>query len=610
MKIFMLIMAAAIIAAYCASCGGGGGGTASSTTTTTPGTQPTGIPGAPLLNTVLLPYASTTATLPTLWSVDGNCSDFYSSGVQKAGPNNTNTTISITNALLEGNNSFSATCKNSAGTSGPSTSYGIILDTTAPGAPTLATALSTTTNAASVTISITVSYDWLIESRVNNGAWTVVLQRMPDFTDTNYDTKITRDYTQSLVNGLNTINIRATDRAGNVGSSYLPLTITSSATGGGTTTNPAAPTISCSHSTNGLTLTSTFTITGSGCTSATMYWGNDPSGNSNTNITCSGGVFSKTFSGAGTYNTVATVNSAGGSNTCSQSITVASSGGGAGTGFYNSYASWWSGGYNDIAQDGNVTYAVKDTSNPSGGCVYRRTESGGTMSACTSLTNMSFSFQTPVSIAACKNDDDKIGVFDTDISRIVIVRFSITGATYLSYISITGGKDSKLDCDKDGNWLLADPSAGTVKKLSPTGSLQWTYTTGLSNPADVASDSGGNVFIANEGGDNVIRLTPAGVLNTSWGQSGSTAVNEFTSIIGIAVNESDVVFVLDGGQHVIKAFSNSGSPLGQFGSNGTGDGQFDTPVAVTASGSGISSRVCVADNGATVLKIKEFHPAP
>ncbi|MFC2019925.1 hypothetical protein ACFLU4_08310 [Chloroflexota bacterium] len=75
------------------------------------------------------------------------------------------------------------------------------------------------------------------------------------------------------------------------------------------------------------------------------------------------------------------------------------------------------------------------------------------------------------------------------------------------------------------------------------------------------------------------------VFLTKWGSEGS-GDGQFDNPKGVAVDASGNVYVTDSGNHRIQKFDSSGNFITKWGSQGSGDGQFDWPkgVAVDASG--------------------------
>ncbi len=180
--------------------------------------------------------------------------------------------------------------------------------------------------------------------------------------------------------------------------------------------------------------------------------------------------------------------------------------------------------------------------------------------------------------------------------------------------------------------LAAVPSAPASAALA-TVSLQTAGTFGgpgqLKEPRGVAADGSGNMYVADTGNRRVQVLGPAGNPLRAWGREGK-GDGEFEEPFAITLNSRGEVLVLDsisgdvqrfsaegkflgrikngvglyrprgmtldqqgniyiadtGGNRVVK-LGPDGQPLGQFGGQGAGPGQFDQPVdvAVDAAGS-------------------------
>ena len=117
-------------------------------------------------------------------------------------------------------------------------------------------------------------------------------------------------------------------------------------------------------------------------------------------------------------------------------------------------------------------------------------------------------------------------------------------------------------------------------------------------PNGTAVDASGNVYVADEGGNYIRKITPAGVVTTlagngTAGQSdGSGNFASFNGPQGIAVDASGDVFVADFGNNVIREVS----PSGQVSTFASG---FNGPSAVAVDGVG---NVYVADSGDELIK--------
>ncbi|MGA2348138.1 MAG: choice-of-anchor D domain-containing protein, partial [Candidatus Sulfotelmatobacter sp.] len=87
--------------------------------------------------------------------------------------------------------------------------------------------------------------------------------------------------------------------------------------------------------------------------------------------------------------------------------------------------------------------------------------------------------------------------------------------------------------DGAGNVFIADESNNRVLKITPSGA-QSTVGSGLSSPDGVAADGGGDVFIADFGNNRVVEVTPGGV-QTTVALAGATPT-------GVAVDAAGDVF--------------------------------------------------------------------
>ncbi|MEO5616742.1 MAG: SdrD B-like domain-containing protein, partial [Candidatus Eisenbacteria bacterium] len=134
--------------------------------------------------------------------------------------------------------------------------------------------------------------------------------------------------------------------------------------------------------------------------------------------------------------------------------------------------------------------------------------------------------------------------------------------------------------------LAFAPPAAAISP--PAYLLQWgTAGTGngqFSDPAGVAVDASGNVYVADTGNNRIQKFSSAGVYVTQWGTAGA-GNGQFSGPFGIAVAGGSV-YVVDTGNNRVQVFSTAGAYLTQWGSAGTGNGQFQQPLCVAVNGSG------------------------
>ncbi|MCW4029718.1 MAG: hypothetical protein NWE92_08745 [Candidatus Bathyarchaeota archaeon] len=85
---------------------------------------------------------------------------------------------------------------------------------------------------------------------------------------------------------------------------------------------------------------------------------------------------------------------------------------------------------------------------------------------------------------------------------------------------------------------------------------------------------------------------------SQWGSEGS-GTGQFSHPTGVAVDSSGNVYVADSGNSRIQKFTSDGTYISQWGSKGTGTNQFDRPIGVAVDSSG---NVYVADSISNVYK--------
>lgn len=101
------------------------------------------------------------------------------------------------------------------------------------------------------------------------------------------------------------------------------------------------------------------------------------------------------------------------------------------------------------------------------------------------------------------------------------------------------------------------------------------------NPEGLASDSQGNIYVADETNHRVQRISPdgqmlwkIGAVDTTGRPRAGTAVGEFMMHRGVAVDQDDNLYVADSWNHRVQKFDPSGQFCCLFGSYGNGPGQF------------------------------------
>ena len=184
----------------------------------------------------------------------------------------------------------------------------------------------------------------------------------------------------------------------------------------------------------------------------------------------------------------------------------------------------------------------------------------------------------------------------------------VANATVLSTIGKKEGgwgkaqfrNPSALASDYEGNLLVADTGNHRVVKLDSQGGFLWsvggsgadgvpvagTAQGEFNSPQAVCTDPDNNIYVADTRNSRIQKLSPDGDIVTvfgAWGASSGQFGGE--GPLGIAIDDRGFVLVSDshtagGGNHRIQRFDPDGDYAGQFGSHGTGPGQFGGAVPV------------------------------
>jgi tripartite motif-containing protein 71 len=208
------------------------------------------------------------------------------------------------------------------------------------------------------------------------------------------------------------------------------------------------------------------------------------------------------------------------------------------------------------------------------------------------------------------------------LDDVQVQKFTNNG-TFLTRWGSLGTGAGQLDSaqgiavDGSGNVFVTERFADRVSKFDNTGTFLLTFGWGVKDgamafeictsgcqggyggggtpngdgelnlPLGIAVDGSGNVFVVDNGNSRIQEFENSGGFLAKWDmmESGNGA-------FGAAVDGSGNVFVTDNINNLILKFTNSGTFLTEWGSAGTGDGRFMNPEGVAVDGSG---NVFVAD---------------
>jgi sugar lactone lactonase YvrE len=191
-------------------------------------------------------------------------------------------------------------------------------------------------------------------------------------------------------------------------------------------------------------------------------------------------------------------------------------------------------------------------------------------------------FSLPFGIAVAP--DGFVYVVDYVLNRVQ--KFTYFGAWANAWGSTGSGPGqfqtaSGVAVDPSGTIYVTDYGNARVQKFDAAGTYlgQWgTAGTGagqFNGLGDIAADAYGNVYVVDA--NRVQRFTTTGVYVNGW-----TAIGAY----GVGVDLEGYVYVACPGQHLVRKYHPTGTLVTEWGSYGTGPGQFDNVADVAADSTG------------------------
>jgi sugar lactone lactonase YvrE len=183
--------------------------------------------------------------------------------------------------------------------------------------------------------------------------------------------------------------------------------------------------------------------------------------------------------------------------------------------------------------------------------------------------------------------------------------------------------------DAAGNVYVADQSNHAIRKITPAGLVTTLAgqafspgsadgagsTARFENPAGIAVDAAGMVYVADQDNRTIRKITPAGVVTRLAGQTGLSGSRDTVALYarfrfpaGVAVDAAGTLYVADRFNHTIRMVPTvgrvstlAGNPQLVGSSNGTGSAaRFNCPMGVAVDGTGA---VYVADQSNHTVRV-------
>ena len=188
---------------------------------------------------------------------------------------------------------------------------------------------------------------------------------------------------------------------------------------------------------------------------------------------------------------------------------------------------------------------------------------------------------------------DKDGNIYVADGNSLIKKFDANGNFILEWGEFGFGDDTlsgiqTVAVDMEGNVYVGDSADlevlqyDRVQKYDANGNYLTTIETGF-RPHEIAVDAAGQIYVAT-GGDLIQKFDANGNYLLQWGSQGS-GDGQFTFVTGIALDAAGHVYISDYSSR-IQVFDGNGTFLYKWGSQGSGDGQFEIPSGLAANKAG------------------------
>lgn len=159
-------------------------------------------------------------------------------------------------------------------------------------------------------------------------------------------------------------------------------------------------------------------------------------------------------------------------------------------------------------------------------------------------------------------------------------------------LATEGGTTFLYVCDHTGNRIIKfnATTGAVVTTLGTAGSGNGQFNAPYGVTVDPAS---GHLYVVERGNHRVQRITNTGAFVMAWGSLGS-AVGQFNEPINLAIDSAGAVYVTEHTNHRVQKFTVAqtggtwaATPVTQWGTQGSGTGQFNTPygIAIDSAGS-------------------------
>ena len=188
---------------------------------------------------------------------------------------------------------------------------------------------------------------------------------------------------------------------------------------------------------------------------------------------------------------------------------------------------------------------------------------------------------------------------------LILATSALASFTFLLKWGSSGTADGQFSTprgiatDSAGNVYVADVGSTSVQKFDSSGTfllrigINGDVPGGFVEASGVAVDSAGNIYTSDYFTSRIQKFDPSGTLTLNFGGTGS-GDGKFLNASGVALDSSGNIYASDANNHRIQKFNSAGGFITKWGSSGGGDGQFNSPQGLAIDS---SNNVYVADTG-------------
>ncbi len=243
------------------------------------------------------------------------------------------------------------------------------------------------------------------------------------------------------------------------------------------------------------------------------------------------------------------------------------------------------------------------------------------------------SFNRPFGVAVDGSGNVYVADAGNNLIRKIAANGTVSNFAGTGLAGAADGKDSAsfnsplgVTVDGSGNVYVADYGNNEIRKITPSGVVSTLAgKAGVAGNADgldtaarfnlpesLTVDGNGNVFVADNGNNEVRKVTPAGQVSTVAGNGSPGKINgngsgaSFNSPFGIAIDGAGNLYVADSGNNLIREISQAGqvstfAGSGVKGSSDAGAAQatFNTPAGIVVD---VAGNVYVSDENNNIIR--------